>query len=231
VNSIRDTILLIEDDSSLAMWINDYLSNHGFDVIIVDHGDKAIEAVRVHSPNIVVLDILLPGKNGMTICRELRKFYSNPILMMTACSEENDEVQGLELGADDYLIKPVKPRVLLARITAQLRRSNDLPASNIRRFGQLCLNANSKSVTLNDEITNLSANDFEVLWLLSSRAGKVITRSELISALRGFDYDGFDRSIDIRISRLRKKLNDDPVQPCKIKTVRGKGYLFASDAW
>jgi two-component system OmpR family response regulator/two-component system response regulator RstA len=178
----------------------------------------------------VVLDLMLPRKNGFSVCREVRAFYTNPILIITAGTEETDEVLGLELGADDYLCKPLKPRILLARINALLRRGIGAEQHSTRTFGPLRIDAAAKSVFLGAQEIEVSINEFEVLWLLASRAGEVVSRGELIARLRGFDYDGFDRSMDIRISRLRKKLEGHPLQGATIKTVRGKGYLFSIQA-
>ncbi|NKB33326.1 MAG: response regulator [Pseudomonadales bacterium] len=231
MNSKNGTILLVEDDESLAQWIIDYLTSHNYKIELVDRGERVSKSVREYSPDLVILDLMLPGMNGLEVCQQLRQAYSKPVLILTACSDEANEIQGLENGADDYLVKPVRPRILLARIEALLRRNNKKFSENNRVIGNLGLDAESKSVYLNNKLTDLSVNDFEVLWLLSSDSGKVITRNELISQIRGFKYDGFDRSIDIRISRLRKKLGDDPDKPYKIKTVRGLGYLFVHDAW
>lgn len=229
---MKQHVLLVEDDASLAEWISDYLISHHFEVTVANRGDVAVEMIRADQPDLVVLDIMLPQKNGFEVCKEVRQFYPSPILMMTASGDDTDEVLGLELGADDYINKPVKPRVLLARIHALLRRqAPSSAASNTLTFGQLHLDANAKTASHSGATLGISPNEFDVLWLLAQNAGKVISRTELVSQLRGIDYDGFDRSIDIRISRLRKKLNDDPDTPFKIKTVWGKGYLFASDAW
>lgn len=227
----QEHILVVEDDPSLSEWISDYLIDHGYEVSVANRGDVAIELVEADHPDLVLLDIMLPVKNGFDVCKEIREFYPLPILMMTACVEESDEVLGLELGADDYLSKPIKPRILLARIKALLRRGNESDALTSRLFGGLRMDSVSKSVSLNGESVPVSSNEFDMLWILASEAGKVISRAELVSRLRGIDYDGFDRSVDIRISRLRKKLNDDSNSPYKIKTVWGKGYLFAADAW
>jgi two-component system OmpR family response regulator/two-component system response regulator RstA len=220
-------ILIVEDDPSLASWMSDYLSSHNFEVTIANRGDIAVDLIRADVPDLVVLDLLLPYKNGFHVCREVRPFYPHPILIITAGTEETDEVLGLELGADDYLCKPLKPRILLARINALLRRGTGPEQTNIRSFGPLRVDAGSKSVFLGDRVLDISVNEFEVLWLLASRAGEVVSRRELIARLRGFDYDGFDRSMDIRISRLRKKLEDPALQSVTIKTVRGQGYLFS----
>ncbi|MDO3387637.1 response regulator [Gilvimarinus sp. SDUM040013] len=225
-------ILVVEDDTSLADWICDYLTQNGFEVSQANRGDTAIELVQSDKPDLLLLDLMLPIQNGFQVCKEIRPVYKNPILMMTASSEEADEVLGLELGADDYINKPVKPRILLARIKALLRRLDDSTASgHILTFGTLKLDARSKNVFIDGKTIALSSNEFEVLWLLALEAGNVISREGLLNQLRGIEYDGFDRSIDVRISRIRKKLQDDSSEPRKIKTIRGKGYLFAADAW
>ncbi|MFT7559123.1 MAG: DNA-binding response OmpR family regulator [Flavobacteriales bacterium] len=227
----QDHILVVEDDPSLAVWISDYLTDHGYQVSLANRGDTAVELIEEDRPDLVVLDIMLPEKSGFDVCKEVRVFFDNPILMLTAFNEESDEVLGLELGADDYLTKPVKPRVLLARVKALLRRKHEQAQRSIRSFGSLSIDSNSKTVCIDREPVSISSNEFDVLWLLAVNAGKVISRNDLVAQLRGIDYDGFDRSIDIRVSRLRKKLNDNPSNPTKIKTIWGKGYLFAEDAW
>ena len=225
-------ILLVEDDTSLAEWIFDYLTAHGYRVSHINRGDQALDAIQKLQPDLLILDVMLPYKNGFDICKESRLFYSNPILMLTACAEEADEILGLELGANDYVSKPVKPRLLLARVKALLRRDTiEAPVATTLLFGQLKIMEGTKAVFLNGEPVSITSNEFEVLWLLASQAGKVISREELVTQLRGIEYDGLDRSIDIRISRLRKKLHDNTAQPFRIKTIWAKGYLFAADAW
>jgi two-component system OmpR family response regulator/two-component system response regulator RstA len=187
--------------------------------------------IEADMPDLVVLDLMLPVKNGFDVCREVRAFYPRPILMITAGTEEADEVLGLELGADDYLSKPIRPRLLLARIKALLRRGNEKDVLRTRTFGRFRIDSRSRTVTIAGTVIAMTGNEFDVLWLLASHAGEVISRDDLVTRLRGIDYDGFDRSIDIRISRIRRKLEDDPEQPVKIKTVRGRGYLFAGDVW
>jgi two-component system OmpR family response regulator/two-component system response regulator RstA len=225
-------ILVVEDDSSIAEWISDYLISHGYQISVANRGDTAVEMIVEDRPDLVLLDIMLPKKNGFDVCKEVRAFYHCPILIMTACNEEADEVLGLELGADDYINKPVKLRVLLARIKALLRRGNTEEQDlSVRVFGSLRMDSKSKTATINGKVTSLSTNEFDVLWLLASHAGQVVSRDELVSQLRGFDYNGFDRTMDIRVSRLRKKLDDCSDHPYKIKTIWGKGYLFVGDAW
>lgn len=234
MNSIiaQPHILLVEDDTSLAEWILDYLSAHGYRVSHINRGDKALDAIKKLAPDLLILDVMLPHKNGFDICKEARLFYANPILMLTACAEEADEILGLELGANDYVSKPVKPRLLLARVKALLRRDIvEVPIATTLVFGRLKIIETTKAVYLHDEPISITSNEFEVLWLLATQAGKVISREELVTQLRGIEYDGLDRSIDIRISRLRKKLHDNTAQPFRIKTIWAKGYLFAADAW
>ncbi|WP_308364830.1 MULTISPECIES: response regulator transcription factor [unclassified Microbulbifer] len=223
-------ILVVEDDIALADWICDYLQMHNFSTTMVHSGDIAVDAIRTQRPELVLLDIMLPHKNGFEICKDVRTFCRCPILMMTACAEEADELLSLELGADDYINKPVRPKVLLARIKALMRRSNHESGKSELTFGALTIKKQTKTLVFRGEPLPISSNEFDVLWLLASRAGQVIPRAELVSQLRGIDYDGFDRSIDIRISRLRKKLADDSEQPIQIKTIWGKGYVFMCEA-
>ena len=243
-------ILVVEDDRSLAEWVCEYLIDQGYQVSLATRGDEAIHLIKTDQPDLVVLDIMLPSANGFDVCRSVRPIYKGPILMLTACSEETDEVLGLEVGADDFLTKPVRPRILLARITALFRReelrkedlrgaqlratehtdsSND--DENILSFGSLTLNRTSQTTRIDKQAVPLSSNEFDMLWFLASNAGVILDRDALVKQLRGIEYDGFDRSIDIGISRLRRKLNDSAQHPYRIKTVRGKGYLFAPDAW
>jgi two-component system response regulator RstA len=235
-------ILLVEDDIPLAEWVADYLTARDFKVTTTGRGDDAVELINQLNPDLVLLDGMLPGMDGLDVCKAVRPNFENPIIMLTARDEEIDEVLGLEMGADDYITKPVRARALLARIRVLLRRSDKIneihnavrqstEPSNRLQFNALIINLQSRSVTLDGESINLSSNEFDVLWLLAKKAGELVTREELVSNLRGFDYDGFDRSIDLRVSRLRKKLNDNSSEPYRIKTIWGKGYLFAKDVW
>ncbi len=228
-------ILVVEDDKSLADWIQEYLTNQGYQVSVVNRGDTAVAQITSIMPDLVVLDGMLPGLDGLDVCKAVRPDYSGPIVMLTARDEEIDEVLGLEVGADDYLTKPVKPRILLARIKTLLRRHSPAsPAVSQRNkivLSGLSIDQSSRVVTLDNHAIKISSNEFDVLWLLAEKAGQLVTRDELVTKLRGFEYDGFDRSIDLRVSRLRKKLGDDPAEPYRIKTIWGKGYLFAKDGW
>jgi len=232
-------IMLVEDDMSLAEWLSDYLCEQGYLLTLATRGDLAIELIESDQPDLVILDIMLPVKDGFDVCQAIRPFYHGPILMMTAREHETDEVLGLELGADDYLVKPVKPRVLLSRIKALFRRSaaaKFVPVvaevdPNKMTFGQFSIDANSRTTMLAGAKVTISSNEFDVLWQLALSADSLVSRKELVIQHRGIDYDGFDRSVDILVSRIRKKLGDDASNPYRIKTVWGKGYWFVKDAW
>ena len=230
----NDKLLLVEDDESLAAVMQEYLEKHGFQVEIEYRGDRAVETIKSMQPDLVILDIMLPGKDGFTVCREIRPGYLGPIIMLTARDEDMDQVVGLELGADDYICKPVQPRLLLARIHAVLRRlrpQTHRKGSNRVQFvfGDLAIDEASREVHKNGALIDLTTAEFDLLLLLATHAGTILSREDILQKIRGIDYDGIDRSIDLRISRLRKKLGDDPERPGLIKTVRGQGYLFAGD--
>lgn len=224
--------MVVEDDESLADWIGDYLLENGFDISLSNRGDEAVNLIRIDDPDIVILDINLPVKNGFEVCREARDFYDKPILMLTARGDETDEVNGIESGANDYLIKPVRPKALLARVNSLLlRNTTGSQPSRQHEFGHFKIDAESRSVYLGDAQIDVSSHEFNLLWLLTENAGKVLSRDEIVNQMRGIEYDGFNRSVDILVSRLRKKLDDNSTRPTKIKTVWGKGYVFAPDAW
>jgi DNA-binding response OmpR family regulator len=227
------SLLLVEDDLRLAELVSRYLQTNGFNVNIVSRGDEVVAKVEQESPDLVILDLGLPGEDGMAVCRQLRPDYTNPILILTARDSDIDHVLGLELGADDYVIKPVEPRVLLARINALLRRSRP-PAYSERKtlqFGRLIINLASRSVQLDGQMVSLSGNEFDLLVYLASRPGQIQSRESLFKDLFKREYDGTDRMLDIRISRLRRKLGDEAETAERIKTVWGQGYLFVPDAW
>lgn len=224
-------IMVVEDDNSLAEWMADFLTDNGFIVTVANRGDEAINLIKADDPELVILDINLPHKDGFQVCSEIRQFFNRPVLMLTARGDESDEVHGIEAGADDYLIKPVRPRALLARVQSLLKRGEAEAVGNARVFGDLKIDSDSRSVYLFSDSIELSTHEFDILWLLSSNAGTVMSRDDMVNHLRGIEYDGFNRSVDILISRLRKKLRDDSQSPKKIKTVWGKGYMFAPDAW
>lgn len=227
----KQHIMVVEDDESLARWMADYLSSHGYLVSIATQGDHALEMIRQDAPDALVLDLNLPVIDGLEVCRQARKFYQNPILMVTARDDDADEIMGLNIGADDYLGKPVKPSILLARMRALLRRSQNESTSSVIEIGTLMIDSVSRSVSLGGANVALSTHEFDVLLLLAAQVGQPLSRDQLISQIRGIEYDGFDRSVDICISRLRRKLDDDGQVPRRIKTLRGVGYLLAADAW
>ncbi len=228
----QDQILLIDDDVELTDLIAKFLRNNGYTVGVEHSGDQAIDRILADKPALVVLDLMLPGKDGLTICKEVRDLYIGPIIMLTALDDDIDEVTGLEVGADDYLAKPIKPRVLLAHIRAQLRRQSmqvqrDDPSTCLFNEGRICIEAEKRRVLMNNVEVSLTSAEYDLLWLLAQSAGKIISREDLHKQIFRLEYDGIDRSIDLRISRLRKKLEDDPKDPQIIKTVRNVGYLLA----
>ena len=231
-------VLLVEDDIRLAKLMQEYLQDNGISVAVEARGDRAVGRIVEEKPDLVILDLMLPGLDGFEVCRSVRRVYAGPIMMLTARDEEIDQVVGLELGADDYVTKPVQPRVLLARMRALLRRTAvvqgdiKLPHdTQLLEFGALTIKRAAREVQLGDRKLDFTTNEFELLWLLASHAGQVLNRDNILESLRGIGYDGLDRSVDVCISRLRKKLEDDPNKPTRIKTVRGKGYLFVAEAW
>lgn len=226
-------ILLIEDDQKLAVLTQQYLQNADFECEIEANGNHAQTRVNEYQPDLIILDVMLPGKDGLTICKELRPEFEGPILMLTARNEDIDQVLGLEFGADDYVVKPVEPRVLLARISALLRRVSAAPKaeSNKLEFGQLEIDRQSRKVLFENAIVSISSHEFELLCFLAENAGNILSRDQLFTKLYNRPYDGIDRSIDVRISQLRKIFDDNPEDPFRIKTIWGKGYLFVPDAW
>jgi DNA-binding response OmpR family regulator len=230
-------LFLVEDDRRLAALIGEYLRGQGFRVSHEIRGDRAVARILREPPDLVILDLMLPGLDGHGVCREIRGQYLGPVMMLTARDEDLDQVLGLELGADDYVVKPVQPRVLLARIRALLRRFGPSPQGEMPeprdelRFNRLRLSYATREARLDGEPVELTDNELELLWLLASRAGEVLSRELILNRLRGIGYDGLDRSVDIAVSRLRRKLEPNPARPGRIKTVRGRGYLFVADAW
>ncbi|MBL4635358.1 MAG: response regulator [Kofleriaceae bacterium] len=221
----RTKILLVEDDKKLSSLVKEYLEQQGLDVTIEGRGDKANAAIEELKPDLVILDIMLPGMDGLTVCRNARPNYRGPIIMLTARGDDLDEVVGLEVGADDYMKKPASPRVLLARIHTLLRRVNaQPPAAPDKRLevGPLVIDSGSRSVTMAGLEVELTTAEFDLLRLLAENAGEPISRDRIYQDLRGIDHDGLDRSIDLRISRLRTKLGKDGSD--LIISVRGVGY-------
>ena len=221
-------VLVVEDDAPLASMVADFLAVHGFDVSIEGRGDTAVMRIQEDHPDAVVLDVNLPGLDGFSICRAIRTNYRGPIIMLTARGEEIDEVLGLEAGADDYMAKPVRPRALLARLQMHLRRATpEYQGGQPITLGSLAIDAGRRIVELDDAVVDLTTAEFELLHLLAKHAGQTLSRNDIYLEIHGVKYDGLDRSIDLRISRLRKKLGDDPAHPQRIKSVRGVGYMLS----
>lgn len=234
-------ILIVEDDERLADLTREYLTNNGLSVSVEHNGVVAVQRIKAEQPDLVILDLMLPGEDGLGVCRLVRPEYSGPIIMLTARTDELDQVVGLEVGADDYICKPVTPRLLLARISAMLRRSSKLKSASEtaaltdsaearHHFGSLIIDNSMREAWLGDEDIELTSAEFDLLWLLASNAGRVLSREEIFSDLRGISYNGQDRSIDVRVSRIRSKIGDDPEHPRRIKTVRSRGYLFVKES-
>lgn len=230
-------VLLVEDDERLSALVAGYLRKHGYEVDIIQHGNEAVQAILQQQPDLVILDVNLPGKDGFQICREVREQFRGGIIMATARDDQFDEVLGLEFGADDYIHKPVEPRVLLARVKAVLRRGGAAIPEPVSEpdsyaFGKFEVNRATRVVRLPDgTVPDLTSTEFDLLWLLVSHAGEVVSRDLLMRALRGVEFDGLARTIDGGISKLRRKLNDDASNPQRIKSVRGKGYQFSKITW
>ncbi len=225
------TILLVEDDLSLASWVQEFLQQKGYQVLLEHRGDTVIPLLRRQHVDLILLDLMLPGMNGLDLCRQIRRDYQVPILMLTAQGEEVDEIIGLGVGANDYLVKPVRPRILLARLQAALRQTAEPQSSQQLVFGDLTVCSSSRRVLLGTTEVTLTSAEFALLWYLASRAGQVCSRDQVFQALKGREHDGLDRRFDVMISVLRKKLGDDAKEPKRIKTVWGQGYLFVSEPW
>ena len=226
---IRDRIL-VEDDRELASMVADFLSANEFDVSICGNGREAIGEILTGGFDAVLLDIGLPEVDGITVCRTVRDRFTGPIVMLTARGDEVDEIHSLEVGADDYMAKPVRPRALLARLRMHLQRSESSKTrgSKIEVDG-LTIDSGGRTVMLDGTPVELTTAEFDLLWLLAASAGQVVPREQIYQSLLGLKYDGLDRSIDLRVSRLRKKLGDDPASPSRIKSVRGVGYILAKE--
>lgn len=226
-------ILLVEDDLRLANLIAKFLEQNEFRVSMLHQGNMVANFLQKNAPDLIILDVMLPNEDGFTVCRKIRNSYTQPIIFLTAKDSDFDHVHGLEIGADDYLIKPIEPHVLLARINMLLRRKKQIDKVLVDQltYGQLSIHKTSRQVSLASEPIELTSHEFELLWLLASNAGEPQSREYIHKQMINREYDGLDRSVDVRISRLRKKLGDCTSNPYRIITVWGKGYLFSSTAW
>ena len=225
------TILVIDDDERLRELVDEYLSSRGFSVVTAENGDTGLEKLANGGIDLVVLDVMMPGRDGFDVVREVRRDSRVPIIMLTARGEETDRIVGLELGADDYLAKPFNPRELLARIQAVLRRTEEHAGAESPRLqaGPLTIDVDRRQVELDGRPIELTTTEFEILRTMVANAGRVISRERLMELARGEDFASFDRSVDVHVSHIRKKLGDDPKKPTFVKTVRGVGYTIPRD--
>ena len=226
-------LLMIEDDARLALMVGEYLRQSGFGFAHAGEGALGLRALQEQGPDLVILDLMLPDMDGLEVCRRIRgssgALARTPVLMLTAKGDPMDRIIGLEVGADDYLPKPFEPRELLARIRAILRRGSEAApaASRILQFGTLLIDRDARSVRVGDAVCDLTSYQFDLLLALAERAGRVLTRDQIMEAVRGREMEAFDRSIDVHMGRIRAAIEADPKDPKRILTVRGVGYVFA----
>jgi DNA-binding response OmpR family regulator len=224
------SILVVDDDPALCELLSDYLGQSGLSVATAGDGVAMRRALAHGIPDAIVLDLMLPGEDGLALARELRSHSDVPILMLSARGEEIDRVVGLEVGADDYLAKPFSPRELLARLRALLRRARPpaagAQAGNALAFGPFVVDTVARRLLRDGVEVRLTSAEFDLLRVLAERPNRVLSRDTLVDLLKGYDRDPFDRSIDIRVTRLRRKIETEPAAPAYIRTVRGEGYLF-----
>jgi DNA-binding response OmpR family regulator len=222
---MKPLVLIIDDDAKLTALLGTYLADFGMRTVAAASAADGFRALHAQRPDLVVLDVMLPGMSGFDVCRTIRRSDSVPIIMLTARGEVADRVVGLELGADDYLPKPFEPRELVARIQSVLRRPRAVERK-VRRFGPLEVDLARRQAALDGAPIELTTNEFEALRLLTDRPGTVLDRDRILEALRGIEHEAFNRTVDVTVSRLRQKLGDDPRAPRFIRTVWGTGYVF-----
>lgn len=227
---MNELILVVDDDPKIVKLSRDYLENSGFRTLSATDGTTGLAMARQEKPDLVVLDLNLPGTDGLDVCRVIRRESNIPIIMLTARVEEMDRLIGLELGADDYITKPFSPRELVARVRAVLRRTQgNVQDSGIIRIGELVVDVQGLRVTRGDAIIELTRSEFSLLIVLAQHAGQAFSREQLVTRLYGDDYDGFSRSVDSHIKNLRQKIEEDPANPCYIQTVYGVGYRMNTE--
>ncbi len=225
---MAQTILVVDDDARIVKLVRDYLERAGFDVLTARDGETALQLARREQPDLIVLDLMLPGMDGLDVCRRLRWESGVPIIMLTARVEEVDRVVGLELGADDYVTKPFSPREVVARVRATLRRvSGELGPATVIRAGDVELDTAALTATVAGQPVDLTPTEFQLLATLARQPGRIFTREQLLEAIHGVAFDGYDRSVDSHIKNLRRAIEPDPRQPHYIQTVYGVGYRFA----
>jgi two-component system, OmpR family, response regulator BaeR len=221
---VMKKILIVEDDNKIAELLGDYLKSSNFSVSIFNRGDNVVNEVRLNKPDLILLDVMLPGTDGLSICKEIRNFSAVPIIMISAKTEEIDRLLGLELGADDYICKPFSPREVVARIKSILRRTDTEPQINRLSAGPITMNPDEHSALVGNSDLRLTPNEFELLRVLVSRPGRVFTRNDLISKIQGYDFEGSARTIDTHVKNLRKKVDDLLPGNRIIQTIYGIGY-------
>jgi len=228
------TVLVVDDERKIRDLVRSYLERDGYSVLVADSGQRALEVAERAHPDLVVLDLMLPDLSGEEVARSIRSQSPVPIIMLTAKAGEDDRVTGLNLGADDYIVKPFSPRELVARVEAVLRRATGTaPAAAVTLDGgRLAIDRDSREVTVDGASVELTRSEFDLLYALASRPGRVYSRFELISKVQGYDYEGYERTIDAHVKNLRRKLGDDPRHPTYVLTVTGVGYKLGvrSDA-
>jgi len=219
-------ILIVEDEEKIARLLCDYLKAAGFRTSTQNNGDRVIAQIKKDPSDLILLDIMLPGKNGIELCREIRQFSNIPIIMITARVEEIDRLLGLELGADDYICKPFSPREVVARVKAIFRRLHAEPATSTLVSGSISLDDETHQVMIDKQVLNLTPNEFGLLKIMMTQPNRVFSRSELINRVQGYDFEGYDRTIDTHIKNLRKKIGVILPDQEIIRTVYGVGYKF-----
>jgi DNA-binding response OmpR family regulator len=224
-------ILVVDDDRNIVDLVRLYLERDGYQVLVAYDGLEALRLARQRRPDLIVLDLLLPEVDGLDVCRILQTESKVPIIMLTAKTTEEDKLIGLELGADDYVTKPFSPRELVARVRAVLRRvDQEAPQGPMElRFADLVIDRRSHEVRMQDEVVNLTPTEFQLLEVLAEEPGRAFTRLELLDRVFGYDFVGFERTVDVHVKNLRKKIEPDPKQPTYIQTVYGVGYKFSED--
>jgi DNA-binding response OmpR family regulator len=229
---MRKKVLIIDDDVELNELLSDFLAKYDFEVLTAVHPTEGLELLKKHKPHLIVLDIMLPEKDGFEVCKEIRETAKTPIIILSARGDLSDRLAGLELGADDYMPKPYEPRELVARIQSVLRRTenfNSMPESKILKAHDLIVDMNKASVTLAGHSLDLTTMEFEMLCLFMKHPGVTLSREQVVDKLRGIEWDSIDRTIDVLISRLRSKLKDDVKNPKFLKTIWGSGYRFVGE--
>ena len=227
---MNETILVVDDEPKIVQLARDYLEKSGFRVLTSGDGQQALAITRQERPDLIVLDLMLPGMDGLDVCRTIRRESDVPIIMLTARAEETDQLIGLELGADDYITKPFSPRALVARVRALLRRTQgNLLQQETLRIGDMELDLRRKQLILKGEIIHLTRSEFLLLETLAKHPGQPLSREQLLEKLHGVVFDGVDRSVDSHIKNLRRKIEPDPADPIYIQTVYGFGYKFQGD--